>query len=1271
MAIKYLYTLSKAGQSYYGPSLQANNLRQKTTYSQGEQPPVISNTESTINLSKFAAVVGTAAAIGNLPYKGGNIWDKYTNAMRMAEEYSPAGILKTFQLSNIFSSYESSVRNANLFISPAQLASNKRYASYLSQLIGETAENPVYSRLLQEGVTLRKSRLFYGQGNEVALRYASALRSSGINRIGEAYARSINFNGDRLHTFFGSIEPSPGVLNPEIGGFAAQIIGGHTKGQAAYRKVSAIGTELVERFNRLLDIPIESRPMSDVFEVLQNKLQQTFGRKLYFGVEKTGGLRMLGSLSAKYGLGLTAAILGYQTLDYEVRNSKLFNNTAFNNGLTSGIATIGINTNIQLAKFSEATGLSRYREKQEEIAPGSTSLQKLLGFPLIGATTVGIGGYAYRVGKMAQLQRSGMEVTAARKATDLLMNNWGSFGLEALGKNLTRKEGLWARDDLLGKIIQGIARPNKEGELVYKFLGKLTPMKTAALAAGATGFALVAPFLPGALLPSKSSKELEDIYSGKQEVAIRKGRWWSFGRSPYEGDKVIAHIPHWYARMQQRGREKTIWNEQEGKELTPFQKFWKREFTYELEQQHYKDRPYPITSLPFEDVPLVGPVLANTLGRLIKPPMLMHTDEWMDKEGNTITPGMRKGERIATEIGQLPPGSPANPYSIKATINRQVSHFEEMIGLPGFAIKSIKEKITGTSGVFEEPVELESARRIAGTERNYWERELGDIGGTNEALRRLFPHRDRNVQLYNPIKNEMPSWIPGAGDKSIDFSAGDPYSKIPFGEIRLPGRGYEERNPELKGVNPEDYPLAYQMKILADIAPYSDKLKQISGRARAKRASSNWTQEEENIYDQAVQQLREKKEGQKFSQYQYLSRGHAEESTDIQAAINRDKTSREEKPSLFRKLFGGYWELLSHNAETEVDQLTPISPGAKLIHERTPIEAYERQQFYGTRNAFWQHPVRDFIAPFSRIVGRALGYEGTPSHLQDVRNINEYFDILKYVKNTRLAGIARANKDFKAASEFDTKRHQTLFGMNPFSMNFTNIFNALPRSERDYYNDFSQASTMEERAKILNMVPENEKALYIARWKLAHVADIKQAEKRGILSEDQIKEADAEINKTYDEARNEGYDSNKELQAEYIKTRQRGESYGDWYRRTKLLTSVPLPGADWVGWHPSVELEDIKLKTVSTLGEDMHDFDLWPSREAQLSQKPYINNEAIAPLLSQNEMSESEIRSRVNELIGNRGSTFIHRSNGSPQTTVTIEEDRRQETHNILRKALG
>ena len=91
--------------------------------------------------------------------------------------------------------------------------------------------------------------------------------------------------------------------------------------------------------------------------------------------------------------------------------------------------------------------------------------------------------------------------------------------------------------------------------------------------------------------------------------------------------------------------------------------------------------------------------------------------------------------------------------------------------------------------------------------------------GYSEPFRR-FVQRESFEPQANAIPNQAPSWLPG-DDYYTNFHIGDPYVKVDRGFARLPGAGYEAIHPELKGVNPEDYPDMTKLAILADVAPYS------------------------------------------------------------------------------------------------------------------------------------------------------------------------------------------------------------------------------------------------------------------------------------------------------------------------------------------------------------------------------------------------------------------------------------------------------------------
>ena len=85
---------------------------------------------------------------------------------------------------------------------------------------------------------------------------------------------------------------------------------------------------------------------------------------------------------------------------------------------------------------------------------------------------------------------------------------------------------------------------------------------------------------------------------------------------------------------------------------------------------------------------------------------------------------------------------------------------------------------------------------------------------------RRFVQREGFEPQANEIPNTMPSWMPGE-DYYTDFRKGDPFTKVDQGFARLPGAGYAALHPELKDINPEDYPDIHKMAILADVAPYS------------------------------------------------------------------------------------------------------------------------------------------------------------------------------------------------------------------------------------------------------------------------------------------------------------------------------------------------------------------------------------------------------------------------------------------------------------------
>ena len=381
----------------------------------------------------------------------------------------------------------------------------------------------------------------------------------------------------------------------------------------------------------------------------------------------------------------------------------------------------------------------------------------------------------------------------------------------------------------VASVVLGHYLPIARGTAEYAVRGARAAASKAAFRKGAKwGLLAMLPFVPGMLGSRQTPEELRRIYSGEEEVPVRAGRWWDVGSTPFRGGRVKYFRPHWYPLMQAKsemiatyGSEDAYWEHHPL--LHPF-KYIKD--PYWVERANYASRPYPITSPAFSNVPLVGHVLAATIGRVVKPPVRMHEQDWDINNYTLYSPRLEPKE----ELGGLPPAIPREEFSFKDVAKREAISFAEYTGLPGFLAMTLYGKV-GPGGTPGEDVVLQGSRQLTNWSRLYYQRELGALSGFNpvnvtgmpygysEPLRRFIQPERVGVQA-NEIPNTMPHWLPGA-DYMVDFRTGDPFAKIPEGAVRLPGPGYAALHPELQDLKPEAYPDITRYKILADIAPYS------------------------------------------------------------------------------------------------------------------------------------------------------------------------------------------------------------------------------------------------------------------------------------------------------------------------------------------------------------------------------------------------------------------------------------------------------------------
>lgn len=130
---------------------------------------------------------------------------------------------------------------------------------------------------------------------------------------------------------------------------------------------------------------------------------------------------------------------------------------------------------------------------------------------------------------------------------------------------------------------------------------------------------------------NRSGEEIQEFYESG-EVAVRKGRYWGIGsNTPYTGGKIDRYVPNWYRRAKSDykftdtlyGSESEYWANHwmptVTNPLAPIRHFFLDPYHYE--KKHEEDRPYPMTGgfSEIDQIPLIGPAVNNTVGRILKP----------------------------------------------------------------------------------------------------------------------------------------------------------------------------------------------------------------------------------------------------------------------------------------------------------------------------------------------------------------------------------------------------------------------------------------------------------------------------------------------------------------------------------------------------------------------------------------------------------------------------------------------------------------------------
>lgn len=279
----------------------------------------------------------------------------------------------------------------------------------------------------------------------------------------------------------------------------------------------------------------------------------------------------------------------------------------------------------------------------------------------------------------------------------------------------------------------------------------------------------------------------------------------------------------------------------------------------------------------------------------------------------------------------------------------------------------------------------------------------------------------------------------------------------------------------------------------------------------------------------------------------------------------------------------------------------------KLISERDYIQQYSSQQVFSKQVRLWTKPIDHLLKPMiSQTLNRVFGIDTIPEFTEERRARQQYWDTIKYTKYKMLENQARRDGDLGAAQKYKNKWRQTMVGANPVDANPRDERMAMSKGERAYFDFISNETDPERRAKIFKYLPKASQRIYKSIW------NKKLAQAEGDYA------AIAEMQEL------EGYDITEEERELYQEQTGGDVSVADWIRAQVVAgyaETNALPGADWAGWAPNVDIDNIELLSLKDEGEQIQDYGFFDEKlreavfdDAAYGAAMYINDLSHTPV---------------------------------------------------------
>ena len=619
-----------------------------------------------------------------------------------------------------------------------------------------------------------------------------------------------------------------------------------------------------------------------------------------------------------------------------------------------------------------------------------------------------------------------------------------------------------------------------------------------------------------------SAEELSAQYSGEKKVAIKNSRWWMLGRSAFQGEGINRYEKHWLAQQESDWEyssalygSKANYFAHASKLPTLHNMFGLGGDDQYFAKMHAQDRPYPV--MPDGSM--------NPMAGMSIPPV---------KLPKGIT------EKQLEAIGMAPPEAqtvePVSEESFGIRAKKNLNVATEFLGI----YKFLGETVFGRQ---ETGPVLASADAITDQSRMYWDSDLGGMFGMTELLRRYMPNpNDIGItEKINDIPNMMPGFMPGSRsmfpeDRSyfMDFTVGDPYTKVKGGEYRLPGAGYEAMN-ELHSGQKGVYDPVDALMILADVAPYSASFKYFDQIVEKMDLAPEWKTKVEEAKQQRQDVLKgysiEFAERKFTNEYQLPQAEPTTQELVQSSSLGQTAAANETlQYNALEKQIGKGYERLTLDTLPAVGKVVPFGGilTNKLFPHFTAEEDYYQRQVMGAKFNDWADPLGTYARPKMQMLynedpltaglgGAAIGFSflgGTPmgqiagaglggismtaasasralqygqieggfkpGFREKEEKAYEYFDMLEFARYENAKNVAQDAGRYDIAQEFTRLQStRTVVGMNVSNPMYA--MGAVPKPERFYVDAFSKAQG-QDRERILNMVPSIMQDFYVRSY---------------------------------------------------------------------------------------------------------------------------------------------------------------------------------------------